>query len=328
MTERLIRSFDAYVMGMEMDDPDLWQHLRDMEIDIAVDLAGHTAHNRMAVFARRIAPVQVNYIGYPGTMGAPYIDYIIADPIVIPPDLAKHYVEQVVYMPDTFQPNDRSRAIADTPATRAEVGLPEDALVFCCFCNNYKYTPAIFDVWAQVLHSVSGSVLWLLANTETVSKHIHQEMQQRGIGADRLAFGGRLPTPQYLARYRLADLFLDTYPFNGGTTVSDALWAGLPVLTLSGETFASRMAASLLSAIGMPQMITTTHAQYQAQAIELGLDRAKLEGLKQYLRFEGQSQVVFNTPRYVRHLEQAFHTMLDRARQGEKPSPLWVQSQA
>jgi predicted O-linked N-acetylglucosamine transferase (SPINDLY family) len=325
MTERLVRSFDQYILGMDMDDPELWQHLRDMEIDIAVDLAGHTAHNRISVFARRIAPVQVNYIGYPGTMGATFIDYIIADPIVIPPEMSQYYVEEIVYMPDTFQPNDRSRVVADTPSSRSEVGLPEEALIFCCFCNNYKYNPAMFDAWAQILLNVSGSALWLLANNDTVSKHIVEEMQKRGIEAERLVFGGRLPTPQYLARYRLADLFLDTFPFNGGTTVSDALWAGLPVLTLAGETFASRMAASLLTAVGLPQMVTKSLEEYKARAIELGQNRKKLFELKTYLMTQGSKQVLFDTPRYVRHLEQAFTAMFQRASRGEKPSPLWVQ---
>ncbi len=227
-------------------------------------------------------------------------------------------------MPDTFQPNDRQRPIADTPATRAEVGLPPEVMVYCCFCNNYKFTPQMFDTWAAILRAVPSSVLWLLANHPFIESRILSEMAMRQINAERLVFGGRLPAAQYLARYRLADLFLDTHPFNGGTTASDALWAGLPVLTLSGATFASRMAASLLKAVGMPQLITHSHEEYQAQAIEWGLKSGQLTEMKQLLISQRSALPLFDTPRYVRHLEQAYGVMTDRARRGEEPSPLYV----
>ncbi|MDI9331633.1 MAG: tetratricopeptide repeat protein [Alphaproteobacteria bacterium] len=322
MTERVSKAFDHYVVAKDLSDADLLKRLHELEVDIAIDLAGLTDHNRINLFAQRIAPVQINCLGFPGTLGASYIDYIIGDDTVIPPEFSQFYTEQVVSMPDTFQPNDRKRPIADSPATRAEVGLPEDAVVYCCFCNNYKYNPEMFDAWAAILLAVPGSVLWLLANNAFVEGRIQMEMAKRQFGADRLVFGGRLPQPQYLARYRLADLFLDTYPFNGGTTVSDALWAGLPVLTLAGETFASRMAASLLKAVGLPQMITSSHAEYQARAIQCGLNRDSLVGVKHVLRTQGHVLPLFDTPRYVRHLEQAYTIMVERVRRGEAPGPI------
>lgn len=328
MTGRISRAFDHYVVAGEKNDAELLHELHQLDIDIAIDLAGLTDHNRINLFAQRIAPVQVNYLGFPATLGAPYIDYIIGDDTVIPPELARCYAEQVVYLPDSFQPNDRQRPIADAPATRAEVGLPADAMVYCCFCNNYKYNPEMFDAWAGILLEVPGAVLWLLANNPFVQGQISKEMAKRQIGPERLVFGGRLQQAQYLARYRLADLFLDTYPFNGGTTVSDALWAGLPVLTLTGETFASRMAASLLKAVGLAQLITGSHAEYRAQAIAWGHRRAGLAELKNYLMTQGHAQPLFDTPRYVRHLEQAYAMMVERSRQGLQPSAIRIPGQS
>ncbi|MEY2622758.1 MAG: hypothetical protein RIT26_2578 [Pseudomonadota bacterium] len=324
MTERIMGSVDHWFSAHGLSDPEVYPRLQALGIDIAIDLAGLTDHNRINLFAHRIAPVQVNYLGFPATLGAPYIDYIIGDQTVIPQESARFYAEQVVYMPDTFQPNDRKRPIADTPANRAEVGLPAQAMVYCCFCNNHKFTPQMFDAWAAILRAVPSSVLWLLANHPFIEGRILMEMNKRQIGAERLVFGGRLAPAQYLARYRLADLFLDTYPFNAGTTASDALWAGLPVLTLCGATFASRMAASLLKAVGLPQCIAHSHEQYQAQAIEWGLNRSKLVELKQYLSTQRLTLPLFDTPRYVRHLEQAYCVMVERLRRGEKPSPLHI----
>ena len=219
---------------------------------------GYTTDSRPGIFALRAAPIQVNYLGYPGTMAADYMDYLIADPILIPAEHRQDYTEKVVYLPDSYQPNDSKRAISNRAFTRAELGLPADGFVFCCFNNNYKITPDVFDCWMRILERVPGSVLWLLEDNPTAAANLRREAEQRGVAPERLVFGSRLPLSEHLARHRLADLFLDTLPYNAHTTASDALWTGLPVLTQLGDTFAGRVAASLLTAIGLPELITST----------------------------------------------------------------------
>ena len=233
------------------------------EIDIAVDLKGFTKDSRVNIFASRLAPVQVNYLGYPGTMAADFIDYIIADPTLIPLESQEHYSEKVMYLPHSYQPNDRKREIAQKNFTRAELGLPQDGFVYCCFNNNWKITPDVFDLWMNILKRTPTSVLWLLEDNKHVAENLRREAQVRGVKPDRLIFAGRMPMAQHLARHKCADLFLDTLPCNAHTTASDALWAGLPVLTRMGESFASRVAASLLNAIGLPELITTSAIEYE-----------------------------------------------------------------
>lgn len=298
------------------------QAVRERGIDILVNLNGHFGQARSHLFALRPAPIQVNYLGFPGTIGAPYIDYLIADHTVIPEAQRAHYVEKIAYLPDCYQPNDATRQIAATPARRSEIGLPDDAFVFCCLNNVYKIVPAVFDVWMRVLRQVPGSVLMLYSDTPETQDNLKREAQARGVAAERLHFTGPLPHDQHLARLRLADLFLDTWPYNAHTTGSDALWAGLPVLTCTGETFPSRVGASLLQNVGLPELVTHTLVQYEALAVTLALQPAQLAALRARLAARRPQAQLYDTPRYTRNLEGLYQAMVDRARAGLPPALL------
>jgi protein O-GlcNAc transferase len=299
--------------------------LRDLEIDIAVNLMGFTKDSRSGIFAFRPVPIQVNYLGYPGTMGADYMDYIIGDRIVIPAEERQHYREKVVWLPDTFQANDSMKRVSAHPVARAELGLPETAFVFCAFSNTYKITPTIFDTWMRLLRGVEGSVLWLLAGRTVVERNLRREAEARGISPDRLVFAQRVDYAAYLSRYRLADLFLDTLPFNAGATASDALWAGLPVVTCSGEAFASRMARSLLNAIGLPGLAAPSLAEYEALALELAQNRGLLSAIKAKLVRNLTAYPLFDTGRFRRHIEAAYTTMWERYERGEPAASFAVE---
>ena len=267
---------------------------------------GFTQDARTNVFARRPAPIQVNYLGYPGTMGASYIDYIIADQTVIPDELRKFYSEKIVVLPNTYQANDRKRVISDQVFTRADLGLPSQGFVFCCFNNNYKITPRIFDSWMRILKQVDGSVFWLLEDNATAASNLKKRGFGAGISPERLVFAKRVPLPEHLARHQLADLFLDTFPYNAHTTASDALWAGLPVLTCIGETFAGRVAASLLNAIRLPELITTTLEAYEQMAIDLATHPEKLAAIKHKLAENRFTTPLFDTKLFTKHIEAAY----------------------
>ena len=269
MLTRLQDSFDQFIDVKDQSDVDVAKLLKRLEVDIAVDLMGYTQDSRTEILALRSSPIQVNYLGYPGTMGTEYIDYIIGDRFVIPDMQRQHYSEKIIYLPDTFQANDSKRKIGTSIPCRDKVGLPENAFVFCSFNNSYKITPTWFDIWMRLLQQIDGSVLWLLAESSNVEHNLLKEAESRGINSARLVFAPRVSYSDYLARYQLADLFLDTFPFNAGTTASDALWAGLPLVTCSGEAFASRMAGSVLGAIGMSEMVTESMAAYEALACKL-----------------------------------------------------------
>jgi predicted O-linked N-acetylglucosamine transferase (SPINDLY family) len=324
MRQRLRGAFDQFIDVQGQSDKDVALLARRLGIDIAVDLNGFTTHSRTNIFALRAAPIQVNYLGYIGTMGADYIDYLIADAIVIPADHRQDYAEKVVYLPDCFQPNDTKRPISDRLFTRAELGLPADAFVFCCFNNTYKITPEVFDGWMAILDRVPGSVLWLLETSALAMANLRREAAQRGIAEERLVFAKRTSLPEYLARLRVADLFLDTLPYNAGTTASDALWAGLPVLTQLGETFVGRMAASLLQAIGLPELITTTGQAYRDLAVELATHPEKLQEIRRKLAANRLATPLFDTGRYVRHLEAAYEAMYTRHQTGLPPDHIHV----
>ena len=298
------------------------QAVRERGIDILVNLNGHFGQARSHLFALRPAPIQVNYLGFPGTIGAPYIDYLIADHTVIPEAQRAHYVEKIAYLPDCYQPNDATRQIAATPARRSEIGLPDDAFVFCCLNNVYKIVPAMFDVWMRVLRQVPGSVLMLFSDTPETQANLKREAQARGVAAERLHFAGPLPHDQHLARLRLADLFLDTWPYNAHTTGSDALWAGLPVLTCTGETFPSRVGASLLQNVGLPELVTHTLVHYEALAVTLALRPEHLTALRARLAARLPQAPLYDTPRYTRNLEGLYQAMVDRARAGLPPALL------
>ena len=264
----------------------------------------------------RPAPIQVNYLGFPAAMGAGYIDYIIADRIVVPADREGDYSEKIACLPDSFQANDSNRRMGERPTTRAEAGLPESGFVFCAFSNSYKITPAMFDVWMRLLCDVEGSLLWLLGGSAAVESNLRREAQARGVAADRLIFAPRLGYSEYLRRYQFADLFLDTAPFNAGATASDALWAGLPLITCSGEAFAARMAASLLHAVGLPQLVASSLEDYERIALALARDHAAIEALKATLAQNRTTCALFDTARFRHHLEAAYQTMWERHQAG------------
>jgi protein O-GlcNAc transferase len=320
---RLRQAFEHFIVLDDRDDQLAAELLRELEIDIAVDLMGYTRHCRTGILARRPAPVQVNYLGYPGTMGADFIDYIIADRHVIPPEDAVHYAERVVHLPVTLQPNDARRAIAHDPGTRAAAGLPDDGFVFCCMNNAYKISPIVFDVWMRLLRAVPRSVFWLSVRG-TAAENLRREAQARGIDGNRLVFAARVDShADYLARYRLADLFLDTLPYNAHTTASDALWAGLPLLTCTGSTFASRVATSVLHAVGLPELATADLAQYEALALELATHPARLAELRSRLAEHRTTYPLFDTARFCRDLEHAFRHMWLRQQSGLPPADSW-----
>ena len=303
----------------ETGDRHVAELMRDQGIDIAVDLKGFTANNRAGIFAHRGAPLQVGYLGFPATMGAPFIDYIIADRQIIPPRLEAAYAEKVVRLPDSYQVNDRQRAIAERTPSRAEAGLPPRGFVFCSFNNSYKIRPATFDVWMRLLRQVEGSVLWLLQDNEAAVDNLRRHAEARGIAANRLVFAPRLDLDAHLARHRLADLFLDTFPVNAHTTASDALWAGLPLVTLSGETFVSRVAASLLAAVGLPELITASLGDYEALALKLATTPALLAAIREKLQVGRETSPLFDTDRFRRHIESAYLTMYERHLRGAAP---------
>jgi predicted O-linked N-acetylglucosamine transferase (SPINDLY family) len=290
--------------------------LRALEIDIAVDLTGFTDGLRPQIFSRRPAPIQVNYLGFPGTLGAPYMDYVLADAFVIPREQTRYFSECVVYLPDCFQANDDRRAISDRSMTRIDAGLPDEAFVFCCFNNGYKLNPSMFDIWMRLLDRVPGSVLWLSVGKAACGK-LRREAAERGVDPGRLVFGPRLPYAEHLGRLRLADLFLDTVPFNAGATASDALWAGLPVLTCAGETFAARMAGSLLQSVGLPELITHSLPAYEARALELARQPRTLQELRARLGENRRGAPVFDTDRCRRSLESAYEQMWQRYQSGQ-----------
>lgn len=323
--QRIKTAFDIFQNVFAASDAEIAARIHDLETDIAIDLHGYTHGVRTGIFLRRPAPIQVNYLGYPGTMGAPFMDYIIADKTVIPESDQQFYSEKVVWLPDSYQPNDDKRSVPDLKATRSDFGLPSSGFVFCSFNNAFKITPDVFDVWMRLLHGVEGSVLWLIEVNTTANTNLRKEAEARGIAADRLVFAPRVGSADHLARHKLADLFLDTLYYNAHTTASDALWADLPVITREGQTFASRVASSLLRAVGLPELITTTLEDYEALALKLAREPALLASIKAKLAANRRTAPLFNTARYTRHLEAAYITMYERAQRGEKPESFAVE---
>jgi predicted O-linked N-acetylglucosamine transferase (SPINDLY family) len=324
MRRRLVRAFDRFtdIAGSSFEAAARQIHADG--VDILTDLQGYTALNRTQILALRPAPLQVNYLGYPGTMGADFMDYIITDRFITPPDQAPFFIERIVYLPDCYQANDRQRPIAEKTSTRTECDLPESGFVFCCFNNIYKFTSAIFGIWMRLLQKLPDSVLWLLEANPQVAANLRKEAAVRGVNPNRLVFAPRLPSEQHLARHRLADLFLDTLPYNAHTTASDALWAGLPALTCAGETFASRVAGSLLTAIGLPELITYSLEDYEARALHLVRRPQELAGLRERLAKNRLSAPLFDTSRFTRHLETAYKLMWELYQAGGAPRRIEV----
>jgi protein O-GlcNAc transferase len=313
---RIKRACDHFVDVRHNSDQEVAELIRRREIDIAVDLMGFVKNNRLNIFARRPAPIQVNYLGYPGTMRASYIDYILADSTVIPSEHIKFYAEEVIRLPETYQINDSLRAIASRMPSRSECGLPEKAFVFCCFNNNYKIMPEIFDIWMRLLRVKQDSVLWLLDANAAAVANLRQQAERRGITSQRLIFAPKMTLADHLARYRQADLFLDTLPVNAHTTASDALWAGVPVLTCLGATFAGRVAASLLNAAGLKEMVTRSLDEYEALALKLADDSSALAAVRQRLASQGATCALFDTGRVTRQIEAAYVMMWERYQKG------------
>ena len=324
MRKRIEKAFDEFHDVFHLRDDEIAKISRDLKIDIAIDLTGYTQDSRTSIFARHAAPVQVNYLGYPGTLGTPYIDYIVADSILIPETEQQFYSEKIAYLPHSYQPNDRHRKISDEAISRSMHGLGEDDFIFCCFNNNFKITPRIFALWMEILKKVDRSVLWLLEDSADASNNLRKAAIAHGISAERLVFAPRAPMDKHIARMRLANLFLDTAPYNAHTTASDALWAGLPVLTCTGKSFASRVAASLLNAVGLPELAVNSNADYVETAVSLSTDSSRLSAIRSQLESSRDQNPLFDTVLFVAGLEKAFVKMHALSKVGEPAATFYV----
>jgi predicted O-linked N-acetylglucosamine transferase (SPINDLY family) len=324
---RIRASFERIVDVDSQSDQEISDLVRDLEIDILVDLNGHTRNWRMGVFAQRPAPIQVNYLGYAGTTGAESFDYIIADSTVIPSEHFEYYSEKVAWLPHSFFVNDAARPVAERTPSRRELNLPDTGFVFCCFNQPYKINPAAFDSWMRLLEATDGSVLWLRDTGAVSSRNLRLEAERRGVAPERLIFATRAPlVEEHLARQRQADLFLDTSPFNAHTTAADALWAGVPVVTRLGSTFAGRVAASLLRAVGLPELVTESPEDYEQLALRIARDPELLGSLKTKLVRNSTTFPLFDTARFTRRIEAAYIAMWERHQRGEPPAHFIVKS--
>jgi predicted O-linked N-acetylglucosamine transferase (SPINDLY family) len=306
---RIALAMDRFIDVSAMSDPEVAALSRSLEVDIAVDLTGQTFNARLGIFANRAAPVQATYLGYPGTSGCSFFDHIIADQVVIPSADARFFTERPFYIPISFQANDSARAPVREPKSRSAYGLPENGFVYCCFNAGYKLTPDVFAIWMRLLQRIDGSVLWLLANNATFIRNLRKRAQQSGVAPERIVFAERADLGEYLSRQQCADLALDTFYYNGHTTTSDALWAGLPVITREGSTFAGRVASSLLQAIGLPDLVTRTAEEYEELAFRLATDKELLGSIKQRLDRNRATTSLFDTAAFTRHLEAAYRTI-------------------
>jgi predicted O-linked N-acetylglucosamine transferase (SPINDLY family) len=320
MRKRARRSFDRFEVTEGMSEEKILALSRELKLDIAVDLKGHTKEARMAIFVHRVAPVQMHYIGFPGTLGLPgSIDYLVADRVLIPENLREFYTEKIIEMPDTYQVNDRHRVIDPIKPSRMELGLPADAFVFCCFNNHYKINRPAFDLWMELLRRIPKSVLWLLCKNDEAAYNLKQAVQKAGVSSERVIFAQATVPSRHLARHAQADLFLDTWPYNAHTTASDALWSGLPTLTYMGQTYASRVCASLLTACNLPELITRTPQEYFDRALELAQDPQQLGKIRQKLADIRLSVPLFDTERFTRHMENAYDQVWNRFSNGLAP---------
>jgi predicted O-linked N-acetylglucosamine transferase (SPINDLY family) len=327
MRRRIEAAFDRFIDVKDVNDAKVAGMIRELEIDIAIDLNGYTGHSRSGILARRPAPVQVNYLGFAGTMDVAYIDYIIADHVVMPEQQQIHYSEKVVCLPHAYLPNDRKRRIADETPCRIEAELPETGFVFACFNNAYKIGPEIFDVWMRLLREVERSVLWLQSASNAAVTNLRREAMARGIAPERLVFAPHVARPEgHLARLRLVDLFLDTLPYNAHATACDALWAGVPVITCTGKTFPGRVASSLLHAVGMPELVTASLAEYEELALTLARNPERLAALKEKLARNRNTEPLFDTARFTRDLESAYIKMWERQQSQLSPESFAVAS--
>ena len=328
MRRRMENAFDRFEDVTDLSASAIAQRLADLSVDIAVDLQGFNQYGRMEIFSYRAAPIQVLYLGWPGTSGAPFYDYVLADPIVLPEENFQHFSEKVVWLPHCYQPNDNRRKVLDEIPSRTACGLPQTGFVFCCFNNPFKTLPEIFDVWMRLLRDVPESVLWLLQGDQAGQENLRREARSRGVDEARLIFAQMLPNDQHLARLACADLFLDTTPYNAHTTASDALWQGVPVITCTGRTFAGRVATSLLQNIGLPELAVSSLPEYERLALRLAREPASARAIKQELLARRSTAPLFDTKRLAREIESAYREMVRRADQGLAPEFIDVRTLA
>ena len=322
--QRLIKASDTFRDVSDKNYQEIALLARQDNIDIAIDLTGYTKNCRTAIFAYRAAPIQINYLGYPGTMGANFMDYIIADKILIPDELKKYYTEKIIQLPYSYMPTDNTRKISNKVITRSDMGLPENGFVFCGFNNSYKISPSEFDIWMRLLLKIPDSVLWLRHSNKWSEDNLRNEAEKRTIDQSRLIFAERIPMDEHLARHQLADLFLDTFTFNAHSTTVDALWAGLPVITKPGQGFAARVAASLLNAINMPELVTHTEQEYESLALELASNPEKLKQIKHKLKINRLTTPLFDTLQYTRYLENGYQKAYQQFFNNQTPDNLYV----
>ena len=321
---RIIKSFDKFIHVKDLSDLEIIDLSKDLNIDIAIDLNGYTKGERTGIFANRVAPIQVNYLGYPGTMAANFFDYIIADRVLISEDNKKFFSEKIVFLPHTYQPNDNKKIISDKKFTRLELGFKEDQFIFCSFNANNKITPQVFNTWINILKKTNDSVIWLLSNNYIVNKNLKLEAEKREISSDRLLFSTFADISEHLARMPIADLFLDTLPYNAHTTASDALFVGLPILTLMGKSFQGRVTASLLTAVGIPELITKSFKEYEDLAVELATQKNKIREIRDKLNNNISTTPLFNTRLYAKNLEKAYKKMYENYHSGSEPSDIYI----
>jgi predicted O-linked N-acetylglucosamine transferase (SPINDLY family) len=324
MRARLVKAFDRFVDIEASSHREAAERIRADEIDILIDLKGFTHRARPAISALRPAPVQVSYLGYPATMGADFIDYLIVDRFVVPESMQASFSERLVHLPGCYQPNDHRREVAVTPSSRRDWGLPDKGLVLACFNNSYKLSPNMFGIWMRLLEATSGSVLWLLETNAPMRANLRKEAGLRGVDPARLVFAPPVASPDHLERHRHADLFLDTAPCNAHTTASDALWSGLPLLTLSGETFAGRVAGSLLTTIGLQELVTTSLEDYERMAQALVADPGRLKTLRAKIEGERDCNTQLDLARLTSSIEAAYERMWRRWLSGERPEAFSV----
>jgi predicted O-linked N-acetylglucosamine transferase (SPINDLY family) len=311
LRQRAADAVDYFHDVARMTDAAIVSFAHSKDLDIAIDLMGHTRNSRLGLFQNQLAPIQVSFVGYPGTTGTPSIDYLVGDPTVIPKEHRQAYTERILFMPHTYLPNDNTLPISDKQTTRKDFDLPEDAFVFCCFNNNYKISPREFDIWMRIMSKVENSVLWMLQSNRFSKENLQKAAQARGIDPARLIVGAKLPHPEHMARHTHADLFIDTFNYNAHTTASEALWAGLPIVTKRGEQFAARVAASMLISVGLPELITTSEAEYEARILELATDRDQLQQIREKLAVNRLSHPLFDTERYTRDFENGLQQAYD-----------------
>ena len=310
--KRIINALDRFIDIQESNDEEVIKICNEMKIDIAIDLKGFTQEGRPSIFIKRCAPIQVNYLGYPGTMGHESYDYIIADKIVIPEDQKKNYVENIVFMPYSYQVNDTQKIITNKKYSKKDEGLPEDSFVYCCFNNSYKILPSLFEIWTRILNKVPNSVLWLIEDNEISSTNLINIFAEKGIDTKRLIFAKKVPNPEHLARIQLADLFLDTVPYNAHTTCSDAIWSGLPVLTCPGKSFASRVAASLLIAADLTEFVSESLNDYEEKAIYYGLNKKILNNIREDFKINYKNKKLFNINEFTNNFEEILVDMMNK----------------